>query len=152
MMSNLHEYPVTVQWAEGRDGGGTVTADRSGTTNKISVPPEFQGPGNGTNPEELLTSAIASCYSMTFGIIAANRKLPYKGIVTTATGLVEQAGAQFTYKSVVLKPVITLEADATEEQVKVAEEMAHKADLYCIITNAVRDKVSIEIQPTIQRG
>ena len=48
-----------------------------------------------------------------------------------------------------LRPTITLEAGATEEQAKLAEDMAHKADLYCIITNAVRDKVKITVEPNI---
>ena len=66
----------------GRNGGGTYIAERSHTNNKLSVPPEFQGPGDGTNPEELLTAAIASCYSIPFGIIAENRKLPFDSIDT----------------------------------------------------------------------
>lgn len=151
-MSNVHEYPVNVNWSGGRNGSGAAQASRSGTSVTLSVPPEFQGPGNGTNPEELLTSAIASCYTITFGIIAENRKLPFVSMETKATGNVEQNGASFVYTHVVLEPTIRLSAEATDDQVKTAEDMAHKADLYCIITNAVRDKVKIEVKPTITRG
>lgn len=151
-MANLHEYPVTVNWTGGRDGKGEVRADRSGTENPISVPPEFQGPGNGTNPEELLASAVASCYSITFGIIASNRKLNFTNLQTKATGYVNQEGATFTYTKVVLTPTITLPSGSTEDQLKLAEDIAHKADLYCIITNAIRGKVEIEIQPNIVQG
>lgn len=147
-----HEYPVTVEWQGARDGSGSVTADRSGTKNTLSVPPEFQGPGAGTNPEELLASAIAGCYSITFGIVAANRKLPFLSIETKAVGQVEQVGATFNYKAVVIRPTIRLAADATPEQVAMAEDMAHKADAYCIITNAVRGKVEISVEPTVVTG
>lgn len=150
-MASTHEYPVTVTWTGGRDGNGTVKGDRSGVSSPISVPPEFQGPGNGTNPEELLASAVAACYSITFGIIAANRKLAYTNLTTNATGFVEQAGAQFTYTRILVKPTITLEAGADDAASALAEDIAHKADMYCIITNAVRDKVKIEIEPTILR-
>lgn len=150
-MSNVHDYPVKVSWNGGRGGSGTVTATRSNTQNTLAVPPEFQGSGSGTNPEELLTTAIASCYSITFGIIAENRKLPVVSIETSATGHVEQTGANFVYTDIVIEPTITLAADATDDQVKIAEDMAHKADLYCIITNAVRDKVKIEVKPIITR-
>jgi peroxiredoxin-like protein len=126
--------------------------DRSGVSAPLSVPAEFGGRGAGTNPEELLASAIAGCYSITFGIIAATRRLPFLGIETKAVGHVEQNGASFTYTHVVVRPTIRLQADATEDQEKLALDMAHKADLYCIITNAVRDKVRIEIEPTIVRG
>lgn len=151
-MPQVHEYPVTVQWQGGRDGHGQVTAERSSTTNPLSVPPEFQGPGEGTNPEELLTTAIAGCYSITFGIIAANRKLPVVSVETKATGQVEQAGAQFNYKQITIRPQITLTADASDEQVSAAHEMAHKADGYCIVTNAVRGKVEIVLEPTVTRA
>jgi peroxiredoxin-like protein len=147
----MHEYPVTVNWQGGRDGAGTVGLDASGVSNPIGVPAEFQGTGQGTNPEEMLTGAIASCYSMTFGIIAAMRKLSFSGIETKATGFVEQNGANFVYTKVVIRPTIRLNSDAGDDQVTLAEDMAHKADLYCIITNAVRGKVEVVVEPNIVR-
>jgi peroxiredoxin-like protein len=147
-----HEYPVNVTWTGGRDGQGTVKSLNSGTELSINVPPEFQGPGGGTNPEEILTDAIAACYTITLGIVLSNRKLPVKHIETTATGVVEQNGASFTYKSITVKPVIYMEGEPTFEELKQAEEMAHKADGYCIITNAVRGKVDINVEPTIAKG
>lgn len=151
-MPQLHEYPISVDWTGGRDGHGTVKPGHSGGEIPVAVPPEFQGPGGATNPEELLTGAITSCYSITFGIVATNRRLPLKGLHVDSVGTVEQEGANFTYKSVVLRPQITLDASATDEQVAMAQEMAHKADLYCIITNAVRGKVEISVEPTVVRG
>lgn len=148
----MHPYEVTVEWSGGREGKGKVKAIQSGVENPLSVPAEFGGKGGGTNPEELLASSVAACYTITFGIIAENRKLPVTDIKTVATGEVEQSGMQFTYKSITIKPTITLDASATDDQTKNAEDMAHKADLYCIITNAVRDKVAIVVEPNIVRG
>jgi peroxiredoxin-like protein len=150
-MPTVHEYPVTVSWTGGREGSGKVTAQHSNTSNNIAIGTEFQGTGLGTNPEELLTEAIASCYTMTFGIIAQNRKIPVSKVETSAVGQVEQNGASFTYISATITPTITLEAGASDDQAKLAEDMAHKADLYCIITNAVRDKVKINVEPNIVR-
>ena len=150
-MAKLHEYPVTVKWSGSREGSGTVKAGRSNVESPLSVPPEFGGPGEGTNPEELLTKAVTGCYSITFGIIAGARKLPFVGIETEATGVVEENGPSFVYKEITLKPVITLSTDATDEQIQMAEQMAHKADAYCIVTNAIRDKVTMTIEPTIVR-
>ncbi len=151
-MAEIHSYDVDVNWTGGREGGGQANMVRSGVSAPLSVPPEFGGKGEGTNPEEMLCAAVCACYSITFGIIAENRKLPVQSLNTRATGAVEQAGAQFTYKKITLRPTITLAADATDDHVKMAEDMAHKADLYCIITNAVRGKVDIAVEPTIQRG
>ena len=151
-MAQVHEYPVTVQWSGGKDGSGHARSNSGYVDLDLAVPAEFQGPGGATNPEELLTSAIASCYSITFGIIAANRKLPVTNFDCQAVGEVEQAGAQFTYRAISLRPRITLDGAATDEQVAMAEDMAHKADSYCIVTNAVRGKVEIRVEPTVSRG
>jgi peroxiredoxin-like protein len=151
-MPQLHDYPVTVEWTGGREGKGKFTAGHSGSSLEIRVPEEFQGPGGGANPEELLTSAITSCYAMTFGIIAANRKLPVQDLKVEATGQVEQNGPTFKYIAVMLRPTITLAADATEDHVKMAEDMAHKADAYCIVTNAVRGNVQISVEATVVRS
>lgn len=151
-MPTLHDYPITVEWTGGRDGKGRFEAKHSSASLEIAVPPEFQGPGGAASPEELLTSAIASCYTITFGIIAANRKVPVQSVQVEATGQVEQNGPSFKYTSVTIKPTITLAADATDEQMKMAEDMAHKADSYCIVTNAVRGTVQITVEPQIARG
>jgi peroxiredoxin-like protein len=150
-MSVLHEYPVTINWKGGRDGSGSAKTGNSGTDFSLAVPPEFQGPGGATNPEEMLTTAIASCYSITFGIIAANRKLPVDAIHVTAVGVVEQQGMSFTFKQITIRPEITLSPDATEAQVDATLENAIKADAYCIVTNAVRGKVEVKIEPSIKR-
>jgi peroxiredoxin-like protein len=148
----MHDYPVTVEWSGGRDGKGKFAAEHSGSSLGIAVPPEFQGPGGGTNPEELLTSAITSCYTITFGIIAQNRKVPVQDLKVEAIGQVEQNGPSFKYTAITIRPRITLAAEATDDQVKIAEEMAHKADGYCIVTNAVRGNVQITVEPEVTRA
>lgn len=152
MATKLHEYPVVANWTGGRDGSGDLTPAASGKTIPIAVPPEFDGPGGETNPEEMLTSAVAGCYAITFGIIAKNRRLPIASIKVDALGHVNQEGANFTYQNITLRPTITLDSGATDEQAAQAEEMAHKADAYCIITNAVRGKVEIVIEPKVVKG
>jgi len=151
MPATLHQYAVDVVWNGGRDGGGEVRPETSGVKIPLAVGPEFQGPGGGSNPEELLAAAIAGCYAMTFGIIAANRKLPVIKLTAKVIGEVEHNGPQITYKGVVIKPEIVLSAEATDEQVALTKDMAHKADSYCIITNAVRGKLDIAVEPHITK-
>ena len=146
------EYPVQVDWNGGRTGSGKVHLQRSDVQFGVSVPVEFQGPGIGTNPEELLASAIVSCYCITFGIIATNRKLPVEHILVDAIGVVEQNGATFTYREVTIKPKITVFPSADEVAVQNVYEMAIRTDQYCIVGNAVRDKVLIKIEPEVCRS
>ncbi|MCG9896307.1 MAG: OsmC family protein, partial [Fimbriimonadaceae bacterium] len=140
-MAQVHKYPVSVRWSGGRTGEGFLRAERSGVPVDLGVPDEFGGDGKpGTNPEELLTSAIAGCYSITFGIVAENRRLPVVEYTATAEGEVEGSGASFAYKRITIRPRIVVAADADDAAVKTVEDLAHKADAYCIVTNAVRGK------------
>lgn len=151
-MAKMHEYPVSVVWTGGRTGSGTAKDETNGVEAPIAVGAEFGGAGGGTNPEEMLAMAVGSCYLITFGIIAENRKIPVKSMNVRAVGEVEENGPQFTYKKITLRSEIVLEAGSDDAQVKAAEDMAHKADNYCIITNAVRDKVEIVVEPSVSVG
>jgi peroxiredoxin-like protein len=153
MTTTTHHYPVSVTWSGGRGGSGSLTTGRTRVALPLSVPPEFGGAeAPQTNPEELLTSAIAGCYSITFGIIADHRKLPVVEVQTAAEGEVDQSGARFTYARIVIRPRITLAADATDAQVDTARDLALRADAHCIVTNAVRDKVQVRIEPEVVRA
>jgi peroxiredoxin-like protein len=147
-----HRYTADVVWNGGREGSGSITPGPSGNGFPINVPPEFGGEGGHLNPEELMTSAIAGCYSITYGIVVANRRLPIVGFEAKAEGVVEQNGAAFKYREIVIRPSITLAPDATDDQLKIAEDMAHKCDAYCIVTNAVRASVNVTIEPTVVRA
>ena len=64
----------------------------------------------------------------------------------------EENGPQFTYKKITVRPRIRLADGADDAQAKMAEEIAHKADNYCIVTNAVRGKVEIVVEPDVIVG
>ena len=151
MPAITHPYNIQVTWSGGRDGTGAAEAPVSQTQIPLSVPTEFMGPGvtGCTNPEEMFTATIASCYAITFGIIAANRKLPVAGVNVTAHGEVEQNGASFKYKRITLRPQITLNPGTEVSAHDEVLNYAIKTDQYCIIGNAVRGSVEIVIEPVI---
>lgn len=153
MSTTTHRYPVTVAWSGGRSGTGTVSPQRSGLTVPIAAPPEFGGgpDGGNTSPEELLAAAVAACYNITFGVVAEHRHLPVESVETTAVGEVDQLGSRFTYARLSVKPLIRVRDGATDEEVAKVLELAKKADLYCLVTNAVRDKVQVTVEPEVAR-
>lgn len=70
-----------------------------------SAPAVMNGKGVGTNPEELLVSAVAACYSLTFAGVLQARKLPADGVQIDAEGVViRDKGLKFERISV--SPVI----------------------------------------------
>jgi peroxiredoxin-like protein len=147
-----HHYPVRVHWNGGRTAGGSVTLEAASQSEPLAVPREFDGTGAGTSPEELLSASIAACYAMTFGIIAEHRRVPLAQLDVTAVGEVEQDGPRVTYTAITVRPRVLLTADATEDHARQALDIAHRADKYCIITNAVRGTVKVSVEPEIVRG
>lgn len=129
-----------------------MSLGESGFEAPLQVAPEFGGPGGDTNPEELLTSAVAACYSITLGIVTKNRRLPVRSIEVDAEGRVDQEGVNYTFAAIVLRPRITVAEDATDAQIESVIDSAHKAERYCVITNAVRGQVAISVEPVVVRG
>ncbi len=82
-MPQLHEYPISADWTGGRDGHGTVKPGHSGRRDPGGGPARVPRPGRRDEPGGALTGSIASCYSITFGIVATNRRLLLKGSTWT---------------------------------------------------------------------
>src|SRR5256885_14577030 len=74
------------QWNGDLRSGSGKTSTRSGTIKDLaySVPSRFES-GNGTNPEEMIASAHASCFSMMLAKILGDQNKTAKQISTTAT-------------------------------------------------------------------
>ena len=146
-----HHYPARAQWRGGRMGAGTIALALGSHEVPLAVPAELHGTGQGTSPEELLASAVAGCYAATLGIVAEHRKVPITAIDVSATGEVEQDGARLTFAAITIRANVELTPGATEEQAAAALDLAHRADKYCIITNAVRGAVRVTVEAEVVR-
>ena len=81
------------QWKGGlKDGSGT-TSTGSGVLKNVaySVPSRFES-GQGTNPEELIAAAHASCFSMMLSKILGDQSKTAQEINTTATLTLKMEG------------------------------------------------------------
>ncbi len=152
-MATVHRYPVNVAWQGGRSGQGTIRTLRTAQSFDIAAPPEFGGTGTvpATNPEELLASAVAGCYAITFGVVAAHKRLPVIRVDVDGTGEVDEDGPRFTYRAITLRPRVVVSPEATDAQVEQTLALARKADNYCLVTNALRASVTITVEPAVVR-
>lgn len=99
-----------------------------------SAPAVMNGKGVGTNPEELLVSAVAACYSLTFAGILQSRKLPADGIETNAEGtVIRDKGLHFDRISV--SPAIHGADRKREPEYQAAAEFARER---CFIGSTVK--------------
>ena len=141
-----HTFNVKLDWPGGRNAVGALKAERLQT--KISIPPEMDGPGIGTNPDEMLLGAAATCYLITLAAMLERSEIDAK-LDLTSEGFVDVTNGVFTYKEIHHHIVITLK-EQTERTVRYSERYALKAEETCMISKALKGNVNIQVHLTLK--
>jgi osmotically inducible protein OsmC len=128
-------------WSGGlKDGKGTVSTE-SGVLDSTpyAFSTRFEGE-KGTNPEELIGAAHASCFSMALSMILGQAGMTAEKIETHATITLEQAGGGFSVTASHLDVTVTIPgADETQFQ-----EAAETAKANCPISKLLNAKITME--------
>ena len=136
-----HEFKMQLHWPGGRNNVGTLEAAKLKT--KVSIPKEMDGPDVGTNPDEMLLGAAATCYMISLGAM-----LERAGIDATleieSVGIVDVTNGVFTYEEIQHHAIIHLQQD-TDANRRVATRLAHKAEGTCMISKALKGNVNIMV-------
>ncbi|WP_404456022.1 OsmC family protein [Virgibacillus necropolis] len=143
-----HLFELKANWPGGRNSEGYIEAGNLKT--KISIPPEMDGPGVGTNPDEMLLGAAATCYLITLAAMIERADLPLNEMSLESDGIVDVTNGVFTYKKIIHKPSVSLTASATEADYSKVEKLVTKAEKSCMISRALQGNVEMELQPTIK--
>lgn len=143
-----HHFHLQAEWPGGRNASGYIDAGELKT--KVSIPPEMNGPGIGTNPDEMLLGAAATCYIITLAALIERASLPLKEISLTSEGIVEVTYGVSTYKKIIHRPYLALDDTATDSNYEKLSELVDKADKSCMISRALKGNVIIELQPNIK--
>jgi peroxiredoxin-like protein len=139
-----HLFHLKANWPGNRNDIGEIRAENLQT--RISIPKEMEGPGEGTNPDEMLLGAAATCYIITLAAMMERSKILKERLDMDSTAIVDVTNGIFTYKKIIHRPTIVL----TYEKDKVmAEKIVVKAEQNCMISKALRGNVEIELKPTI---
>ena len=145
-----HSFHLTANWPGLRNDSGEIEAGNLKT--KISIPPEMDGPGIGTNPDEMLLGAAATCYIITLAAMMERSKLEKESLTMEAEGIVDVTNGVFTYERIIHKPLVVLKPDASEKDFSLAQKLAEKAEASCMISRAIKGNVEIELQAKIIPG
>jgi osmotically inducible protein OsmC len=128
-------------WQGGlKDGKGTISAESGALA---SVPYSFSKRFEsepGTNPEELIAAAHASCFSMALSGQLGNAGLKADNIATTATATLEKLDAGWTVTEVHLALVATVPG-ATKEAFDTAVNNAKNG---CPISRLLNTKITLD--------
>jgi peroxiredoxin-like protein len=80
------KFASRLTWSGGKLGPGLVEA--GGQSFQFSVPGSMGGLGTGTNPEELLLTAVGSCFTATLAAILDAARLPVASLQVRVEGIV----------------------------------------------------------------
>ncbi len=143
----IHEFILDADWKGGRNSEGTISSGNLNTV--ISIPQPMGGPGTGTNPDEMLLGAAATCYIITLAAMLERSNITVEQLTMQSQGNVDVTNNIFTYKEIIHRPHVVLSADATAQELEKAELLAHKAEQSCMISRALAGNVQLSTEPNI---
>ncbi|MFY0781574.1 OsmC family protein [Peribacillus simplex] len=143
----LHHFHLTAEWPGGRNDIGTIQSGNLQT--QISIPTEMEGPGIGTNPDEMLLGAASTCYIITFAAMLERAHIEKDSLTMQSEALVDVTNGVFTYKKIIHRPTLVLARDSSEKVAEKARILAEKAETSCMISRAIKGNVAVELNVTI---
>lgn len=139
-----HYFHLKADWPGNRNDIGDIQAQNLQT--KISIPSEMDGPGIGTNPDEMLLGAATTCYIITLAAMLERSHIEKRSLVVESSAVVDVTNGVFTYKKIIHRPTLEI---VNEKDVRMANRLLLKAEDTCMISRALRGNVEIELEPTL---
>lgn len=143
-----HLFHLNAKWPGGRNDVGIIDTGQLKT--KVSIPPEMDGPGIGTNPDEMLLGAAATCYIITLAAMMERSSLKKKQLEMDSIGVVDVTNGVITYERIIHKPSIILHHDATDRDISRVRRLTEKAESSCMISRAIQGNVEVKIEANIR--
>lgn len=137
-----HTFHQQLTWGSTRNEVGEVKVGNIAVP--FSIPSDLDGPGVGTNPDELLLSSAAGCYIMTLGAMFERSNLHIEKITMQSELDVSITNGLFKVEEIRHYPTL-MGFEPTKR--KMIERIVHKADERCMISNALKPSVHISIHP-----
>jgi peroxiredoxin-like protein len=141
----LHSFHLKADWPGLRNDVGTI--ETANLSTKISIPPEMDGPGIGTNPDEMLLAAAATCYIITLAAMLERSKIEKVSLTMISEGIVDITNGVITYKKIIHRPHLVLQSGIDMDM---AQKLARKAESSCMISRALKGNVEIVLEVNIE--
>ena len=146
-----HRYQTCVEWT-GNLGRGTADYRAYSRDHRIVAPgrpelagssdPAFRGDATRYTPEDLLIGSLSSCHMLWYLHLCSAAGIVVLAYRDEAEGtMVEDEGGGGRFTAAVLRPEVTLAAEADVARALALHEEAHRL---CFIANSVNFPVGIE--------
>jgi len=145
-MENEHKYRVVAWWTSGQTG--IAKSDSVPNAIHFTAPSQFGGVEGRWTPEDLLLTALASCFTTTFHAIAGRSKFEYTDLAVEAEATVSKTDTGCGFNEIVIRPNLTI---ASEENRQRAIVLLYKAKALCLVARALATPQNFEIHVEIKR-
>lgn len=142
-MENEHTYRVVAWWASGKTG--LVKSDSAPNAIHFTTPPQFGGIEGRWSPEDLLLSAVASCFTSTFHALAERFSFHFTDLEVEVQGCVNKSESGYMFSDIVIRP--TVKTSSHEDHMH-AERLMEKAKRLCLVSRALA--VTQTFEPRVQ--
>ncbi|WP_075642893.1 OsmC family protein [Exiguobacterium sp. A1_3_1] len=144
-----HHFHLTADWPGNRNDVGQIETGELKT--KISIPDAMDGPGVGTNPDEMLLGAAATCYIITLAAMLERSHIPKVSLTMESEGIVDVTNGVFTYDAIIHRPKLLLPSDLSDRDLEKVQRLAEKAESSCMITRALAGNVKVSLEAVVER-
>ncbi|HEY1263458.1 MAG TPA: OsmC family protein [Terriglobales bacterium] len=144
-MEKEHTYRVAAWWASGQCG--ITKSESAPNAIHFAAPPQFGGLEGRWTPEDLLLSAVASCFTTTFQAIAGYSKFEYTDLEVSVEGTVAKTSTGYCFTRIVLRPLLTIPDEQGQAR---ALELLKKTKSLCLVSRALGIEQGLE--PRIEIG
>jgi peroxiredoxin-like protein len=145
-MENEHKYRVVAWWTSGQTG--IAKSDSAPNAIHFTAPPRFGGVEGRWTPEDLLMTALASCFTTTFHAIAGYSKFEYTDLAVEAEGTVSKTDNGYCFSEIVIRPSLMI---PNEEQRERSVGLLHKAKALCLVSRALATAQKFEARIEISK-
>jgi peroxiredoxin-like protein len=142
-MELTHQYHVVAWWTSGRTG--IAKSDSAPNALHFTAPAQFGGLEGRWTPEDLLLSAVASCYTTTFRALADYSKFDYADLEVEVWGTVQKVESGYRFTLLTTRPTLSI---ANEDDHDRAVRLLEKTQELCLVLRALA--ISHGFEPRIE--
>ena len=130
-------------WVDWSGYGGSVRGESGALDATTSTQTELGGPGDGTNPEELLAAAHANCFTSTLTALARKRELPLDRIETQVTTELVWEDGRGDHRLASSTVRVRILSDAPRDEIeRLVSDTGHE----CPVCRAIAGNVAMQVE------
>jgi organic hydroperoxide reductase OsmC/OhrA len=139
------QYRIKAWWSSGRTG--IARTDSAPSAIHFTAPPQFGGLEGRWTPEDLLLTAVASCYTTTFRVLAEYSKFEYSDLEVEVDARARKLDSGYAFSEIVTRPILILNSEEDKDR---ANRLLEKTQELCLVARAL--SVPHRLEAHIQIG